>query len=79
MTEFSDLELVADFLETDFELVERDGIMVSRGDNQVWVHESHGIAVPEDDLRWSSHDYELLWHATIPEVKEEIRKRGLDE
>lgn len=71
-------ELLRDFLVTDFDSVERDGLMVSRGADEISMHEAHGIGVPEGNPKWSTHDYELLWHASVAEVREEIDLAGGD-
>lgn len=70
-----ELELVRDFLDSTFDSVERDGLMVSRGAGKIWVHEAHGISVPEGAPEWSKHHYELLWCAKVDVVFDELERR----
>lgn len=69
------LELIREFMDSSFDNVERDGIMVSRGGGRIWVHESHGITVPDDARDISNHQYQLIWSAPAESVFDELERR----
>lgn len=70
-----ELRLVREFLDTDFDSVERDGLRVSETSGCIWVEEAKFITVPKDDTDHSKHHYDLLWRADVDDVRTEIENR----
>lgn len=73
--ERTQLGVIRDFLESPFDAVERDGILVSQTNGDIFVKESHGVGVPEDAPDVSEHQYWLLWFGPFDEVIEEIEEQ----
>lgn len=71
----SELALARDLLDSDFRMVQRDGLMAAQADGVVWMLTFAGLAA-DDDFESVRVEADTRWRRPVAEVRAALEDRG---